>query len=170
MLPDAWQKARMRITVKFYATEQEVYDWVKFYNVRAYSKLETYGVLGFALMIGFANLLFPGASRVVGVAGLVLALLVIFSPQLLARASARRVDPHRVWQYEIDDKKLAAYSGSDEVVVEWNAFRQWAESPEAFYIIARRHRYLIVPKRGFEEPAHAEEFGAFLSTRFKKIA
>lgn len=100
---------------------------------------------------------------------LVLVLLVIGAVRSRAHAAKRAWGAMQEWErqvrYELTDTSMRIRTESSSQELDWTLYAGWQESLGAFYLKQPDNKYLIIPKRAFENEAELAQVRELLRSK-----
>lgn len=163
----------MNIIVEFDQDRSSVYKCMKFYGGKVHSRFLRLVVPTVCLFIGLAGLALT-SEKLLYLALVLGAAIGYVGPSADAWLSTRRhfYSPSLGGsvRFELTEERLSSQSDVSKSVAEWRLFTKWMESPEAFLLIIRKGRFLMILKCGFQDRDQIGEFREFLTSRMGKAA
>jgi len=163
----------VNIIVEFDQDRSSVYKCMKFYGGKVHSRFLRLVVPTVCLFIALAGLALTN-EKLLYLALVLGAAIVYVGPSVDAWLSTRRHFSNPSLgngvRFELTDEKLSSQTDVSASTAEWRLFTKWMESPEAFLLIIRKGRFLIILKCGFQDENQIAEFRQFLVSRMGKAA
>ena len=160
----------MDITAKYEITRPDMLRATKFYYDHT-GRLWRMSAAVLFTLVGVLALFVPD-SRWLGPPLLLCAAMQIATPRANAFMTARRYfsNPNmgRSSEMHMTETGLDAKSEAGTSSINWDIFKSWMESPEAFLLIIYKGYYLVLPKRGFEREEDTAVLRDFLRQRISQ--